>query len=563
MLRPRPPLRRLLVTHRGVSVDEAVFPRHLRPLAALLSIYIASVVFVAAHGPRPMVDEWIYIESARQFAESGNLVLSPISFTTGIFEALYGGAVIWVLGESLVALVISTALLAALAGVALWDLLTRSAISKDFAVTVVGGFLFAAVHYGLTATYMTDAHAISLGVISAALLSRGVDESQVRPFWLLFGSIVASAAYLSRPGTIGVLLGVVVVAVVRREWSALVWSLPVPIATVATHLAGRVLGTIPAVRSDVVERLALPSAATMRDVVIAAAITIGIWLIPLVPAVAGSIRRTWHSSQNLRVALLISLGISLLGLTASPGLPLVGNWLNRTGLFPIDQSTVGTRPLLVDWPTYLVIALFAILIAVVALARTVSSRKKPILRSAELGLWGSACVSILLVVLTQVAAWGSILDRYLVVLLPAVLFSVTVRTLGETSALLRRWCASILGVVAVLCTVLAVDGMSLQSAIFQTAEHAVGQAIEVEELDGGAAWTGSKFGIDMTPADIVPVDDRHWWRGRFAPGLDPRYVVAINPAITRCMLHKVNVDSLIGADSKVVLVDTTCLEADA
>lgn len=526
-------------------------------LTILIASYLASVAVVATQGARPMVDEWIYIDAARQFAETGQLDVAPIAFALTIFEAVFGGVILWVSGGSLITLVMATAVLASVAGVALWDLLTRSGVRASLALLVVGAFLFSSVFYALTTTYMTDTHAVSLMVIAAALFSRGIDEGPYLRSWLVAGSIVAATGYLSRPGAIGVVAGVTIVAAVRRQWSAIVWALAAPLVILVAHLVGQSMGILPTLRSDITERLMIPSSSTWVHVLFLSAMYVGIWLIPLGLQIGNRIMDRGRP-RLARISILIWAVVIVGTLAAARNLPMAGNWLNRTGMFPIDESTVGSRPLLVDWPSYLLFAVIAVLIAVCAFVAIFASRDKPELRSAEIGLWVGGCLSLSLVVFTQVAVWGRILDRYLIVLLPAVLFSLAVRGLNQKRTLFQRSSWLVLGVIASLTVFLAIDGTRVQRAVFMSAEAAQLDGIAPEEIDGGAAWTGTMFGLDMEPDEAVRVEGEEWWRGTFAPGLSPRYVVMVNPDEEPCVTHVHPVRTFLGNDSRVGLVDTEC-----
>lgn len=503
-----------------------------------------------------MVDEWLYIDAAQEFSKTGRLDIAAISFAPAIFEAVFGGAVLTVTGGSMAALVVATAFLAALAGASLWDLLTRSGVAPALTLLTVGAFLFAGVFYGLSTTYMTDAHALSLVIISAALYSRGIDEVGEGHWWLLGGSIAAVLAYSSRPGSIAVVVGVAVVAASRRQWASLAWSIGLPAVLVCVHLVGQWWGFLPPPRSDLLDRVRIPSWSTLRDAIFVVILSVGIWLLPLVGVIGGSIVRRVREGSVMPQLIWGSLALIFLLLVGD--IPEVGNWINRTGMFPIDESTAGTRSLLVGQSAYVAIVVVGSMLSVAAFASVVGGRIHVRLRSAEIGLWAAACCSLVLVGFTQVAAWERLLDRYAVVLLPAVLFTFAVRGSGGEALRFQRLGFAILAITASVTVILAIDGARLQNAIFLEAESAVDLGIDEEAVDGGAAWTGITFGSQMEPEDIVFRNAPDWWRTVFAPGIEPRYVVTMNPKVGRCVIASREIQTMIGPDSRVGLVDTSC-----
>lgn len=532
--------------------------RHLTgwALPVLIAVYLATIALVAICGTHPISDDWMYIDAAQTFAETGRVAVSAASVPIAIFEAVFGGIALWIFGGGATTLSFASATLAVVAAVGLHDLLVRSNLAPRIAILITGAFLFSSLFYGLSTTFMTDGHAVSLVVISAALFSRGIDGDPSQRLWLVAGSIAAAAAYLSRPGSLAVVVGVIVVAGARRRWSDLAWALAVPTFAVVTHLVVQQLGGGPTARAQVLERLSPPTPSTVVDLVLMVAIHAGIWLLPVAPMLAGALYR-WRAQRIVRT-LFFGTSLGIVSALLLSGAPFLGDWLNPWGLFPIDASMMGSRPPLLGPATYRVMVLIAVVVTAAAVALAFARHSKPRLRAAEIGLWGAATLSALLSLVSLVANSGTMLDRYLVLFLPAVLFSAAVRCLSSAPAPILGLSLALFGLVALISVLLTVDAMRLQDAVFETADAAVAWGIPAQEIDGGAAWTGTQFGPMIEADQVVLPGGPHWWREMYADGLEPRYVVTLNPPDATCVASVVEVPAFIGPDQRVALVDELC-----
>ena len=85
----------------------------------------------------------MYVDAATRFAQTGTIDISALSVPVAIFESVFGGVVVLLFGSSVAALGLGSAFLAAVAGIALYDILRRGGLEQVSAALVTGVFLFA------------------------------------------------------------------------------------------------------------------------------------------------------------------------------------------------------------------------------------------------------------------------------------------------------------------------------------------------------------------------------------------------------------------------------------
>jgi hypothetical protein len=300
----------------------------------------------------------------------------------------------------------------------------------------------------------------------------------------------------------------------------------------------------------------IPSLDTLTNIALVILINTGIWLIPLVPLIFAAVLRR-RTVRSVRVWIL-GLAIAFTLLFLVNGLPPIGDWLNASGMFPVDTSVVGIRSALLVSPWIQIVALVCIVTSAVSIGLVAGSPHTSPLSSTEIGLWAFAVGSIALSSISLVATSGTMLDRYVVVLLPAVLVSVSIRGLLPEPMKYRAAGFATLGLVAILGVILALDGIRVQNAVFATADSAVAKGIPADDIDGGAAWTGTMLGNLVPPDYVVLPDGPYWWRETFAVSLEPRFVVALTPQDGACVESITTVTRIVGPDQPVLLLDTHC-----
>ena len=506
---------------------------------------------MVANGTVPVVDEWIYIQAAREFAANLRVEISLLSLAVAIFDTLYGGLAVAIVGPSFSTFTVASSVLAGMAGVAFYGMLRNLDVGPNVAGIAVGALMMGFLPFAMNTTFMTDGHAVSLTILSASIIARSGMRSGAPTAWLLLAGALAGFAYLSRPGAIAVILGAVWVLTQRREWKRVFAASIVPAAVLAFHLLSA--PALAGARAQVVERMSLP---TLNELGHAAQLTLihaGLVVVPLAPLV---VRHLWRRRTMIVWSWFLAVTSVSLSLFLIP--IRIGDWLTSAGIFPLDSATVGTRPALLE-PGLAPLMLFVIgLVGLVALLHIFASpsHHRPV--AVEVALWSAAIASLILNLSSLVPTGGVLLDRYLLPVLPATIFSVATRLPGNAANVATAVSVALLGVVAILSTALTLDGYRAQSAVFRLAQDRIEAGLAYDELDGGAAWTGLHLGKSVTDDDVVLPLGPVWWRKTFANDLEPRFTVVIGNTPSQCTLDSMLVDPIIGQDFLISVVDESC-----
>lgn len=528
--------------------------RRYWPAFGAVGAYLGANVAIIAAGVVPISDEWIYIRGARHFAATGSVELSPLSLPNAIFESIYGAIAVLLAGDSYATFSLASVVLAAGGGVAFYDLILRSGVPRSIAAAGTMAYLFGPLFFAINATFMTDGHAINLAVISAALLSRGIDSERPGVALILAGSAVAGLAYLSRPAAMAVIAGFGLVMALQRQWGALAALLPIPLVVVGWHWHWQLVEGIPTARRMVLESLAAPSLETVGRSAQLFIFQSGSWLLPIAPLVAAGLVAI---SDKITWRLPLLVGSVLSGLFVL-SMPRIGDWVNPTGVFPIDAGTVGARPELTESSALELLTMLVGLILVAAVILLIKARTGSRLPGAEAGLWAAGLASLVLTLLTVEATTGLMLDRYMLIFMPALLFSVMTRCFGHPPQWARASTAALVVVVGVFSVLLAEDGLRTQIGVFETAQAGLAAGIPQHEIDGGAAWTGLQLGHLVTSHEVkLPASGPLWWRELFAPGIDPKAVVVLGGPVSGCVIESTVIPRSVGPDVTIRLVSVS------
>jgi hypothetical protein len=217
---------------------------------------------------------------------------------------------------------------------------------------------------------------------------------------------------------------------------------------------------------------------------------------------------------------------------------------------------IGTRPSLA--PGIHTVAVPVVVAVIVACGLIVAGSAKRRLTTAEVSLLAMAAGSVGLTAMSLASSSGALLDRDVVVFLPAaILFTASRMPQLNRSAAISGLVVAML--VAALSIGLALDGRRLHGHVFDVASNLVDTGIaEAELLDAGASWVSVVHGPSVTADSVTLPDGATWWHDVFASGVDFRWVVSLNADIPGCEIDRVRHHALIGPDVEIVVTDTEC-----
>src|SRR5215216_3514669 len=177
----------------------------LRANWALLAVYVAfalAAIVVPTLTPVATTDDWAYARSAQILLDQARLTIFPVVAATAVFQIVWGALFGFIFGPTLGIFRLSTVMITALGGLALYGLCRDLGVSRERGALGVATFLFNPLVFVLAFTFMTDAHFMALLVIATWLYAKALEPElgleEVDGRMLVAGSGVAALAFLTR-----------------------------------------------------------------------------------------------------------------------------------------------------------------------------------------------------------------------------------------------------------------------------------------------------------------------------------------------------------------------------
>src|ERR687894_1630279 len=184
---------------RAVSLNRIV--TGARANWALLTVYVAfalAAVVVPTLAPVATTDDWAYARSAHILLDEARLTVFPVVAATSVFQIVWGAHFGFILEPTLGVFRLSTVVITALGGLALYGLCRDLGVARARGALGVATFLFNPLVFVLAFTFMTDAHFMALLVVATWLYAKALEPETVNGRLLVAGSGVAALAFLTR-----------------------------------------------------------------------------------------------------------------------------------------------------------------------------------------------------------------------------------------------------------------------------------------------------------------------------------------------------------------------------
>ena len=168
---------------------------------ALLAVYAAfalAAVVVPTLTPVATTDDWAYARSAQILLDQARLTIFPVVAATAVFQIVWGALFGFIFGPTLGIFRLSTVVITALGGLALYGLCRDLGVARGPGALGVATFLFNPLVFVLAFTFMTDAHFMALLVIATWLYAKALGPEEIDGRLLVTGSGVAALAFLTR-----------------------------------------------------------------------------------------------------------------------------------------------------------------------------------------------------------------------------------------------------------------------------------------------------------------------------------------------------------------------------
>jgi hypothetical protein len=516
-------------------------------LTAVLAVFVASMFIVNTRANVTMLDDWIYIHQAKEFALHLRLHVYDQTAANGIFDSIWGGVFGMVLGTQLWVFRFSTLVLALIGGIGAYALGRELGGSKNASACGAALVLFNPVYFSLSYSFMTDVHCIVPIILSAYAYVRSLRDDQSSGRWMLAGSALAAVAYLSRPQAALIPLAVVAFFVATRRLridraglATLLRLALVPGVVILVHRGWlRWVNGVPHDQANFVDEFGNEA---VRDLVkltwrlgVSELMYVGLFSVPIALGALGAIRgivrkmgrRAWIGFGLFAAALVI-----VVARYHSTGwrMPYLPEWFSQHGLGDIPLH--GVRTTLLDG-TALDLLVVASVVGILVLGLFAAQRLDDPATNArpQAALLVAFVVAMILGAIPpsvpfQFVEHAPSLDRYL---LPAITLGIVLGVWALQGVRLNRVLATAGLAVMVAFSISGTrDAIEMQSAIWDVGHYANSIGIRNNELDGGAAYTRHYVALHRKPVALAPGADNPWWVG-FDERTSARYAVSYSP----------------------------------
>lgn len=518
------------------------------PLALLIAGFASTSLVVPLLAPISIGDDWVYAKSVEILMSQGKIQLLDVSSAVNPFQTLWAGLFALLFGTHLGVFRLSTFALVIISAPAFYGVCRELGTVRPMALLGTALYLFNPIYFSLAYTFMSDAHFISLLVISLYFYLRGFQTDSTSS--IVVGSAIAACAFLVRQHGFFLPVGVMTYFLLARRLSFNVQSLRfaarvlgIPVVVAGAYLVwitaihgvpagGRTLFTY-FLEAPFAERIHLLWRMTFITLMY-----LGLFMIPLavsiVPRAVGLIKSL--SAKGL-AWIGVCLAILLGGLVDFAGqgrlMPYIPDGLNRHGIGPSDM--IGGRPPIVDTRTLII---FTVIVAMSSVALVISVAATPEPKN-EGNVGGGLLLSIAswqALALYVVSHWFRkfppdhpiiSVDRYVIVLLPFAIWFCLGRMRKLTLPAGAAWV--VVALIAGFSAAGTRDFLVFHRSVWELAALVGEAGIPKTKLDAGAAWDGYNVSDGSYFERETKTPNPPPWIPMFAPDIDSTYLISTTP----------------------------------
>lgn len=484
-------------------------------MATVLVAFLASIFVVPTMASAVVWDEWIYVRSVESLVMDGQFRVPDFSGATLLFQTLWGSLFAKTLGMSFGALRLSTVVLVLISGLALYGLLRDLKIRPSLSALGTALFLFNPLSFVLSFTFMTDAPATALMVISTFFYVRAIRDTPTSGWLRALGGLFSLLAFLVRPQ--GILISVVaalhLLLIKRSKLTPVLQALGVPIVGVAAFVAWLVLvNGVPGQQTIFAQTLTKSAhkAPLLAWHVVASGITYsGLFLFPL--AAAGIVllfRRPFPSPWGwvlIGTCVLTSAWVLAWWLPRGESMPFGESWLTLSGPGP-PETRIG-RPAIFgnSFRIWLTIgsSLAAILITFhLGRPKRSTDRSGP----RKIALIALLMLSQMIAVILPSSYFEGAHDRYFLPILPLLIPLALWKMSDIGTAELIAW--PLVGVMTLFAVAGTRDFLTFERETWRLAEQTTADGVSYQQLSVGPGW--DCYHLAGT-AQTRPSPGQQWW----------------------------------------------------
>ncbi len=449
-------------------------------LVLLATLFLVQFLVISPFGEFPLNDDWVHVEMAQHWAESGSFRLNPYTGPLLYAQLVYGAGLIKVFGFSFTLLRFST--LALMAGLVfgIFFLLKKYTKNESLAFFATLVLWLNPIIYSMSFTFMSDVPALAFLFLGIAAFYHGSEKNRVAWFWV--GAISTVIGFFIRQTTILLLPAMGLMTLVRapqrkiKYWTAIIIPGLVAVAIYHWLKTHNLLG----------EGVTYHEIESKKELIkhaiwwtIYTALYVGLFLLPL----------TTSLIKKTSVWLYTIFGTFGLGLVSwmyyhkKELFPYVLNTINQQGLGPMTDTLVGKYvPLFPTWVWLLTSAAAGIGLGFLFVSLWQVIKNKSFYTSTH------AFFLIFALIFTGPILIFTGFDRYFIAL---VLAGVLLLAL-ENPRVKIQWASWILlGIMAFYTlsqTQFYMNWNRVRAELVQTAINKYGA--QIDTLDSGYEWTG-------------------------------------------------------------------------
>jgi 4-amino-4-deoxy-L-arabinose transferase-like glycosyltransferase len=519
------------------------------PITLVLLAFAVAAVVVPTLAPVATTDDWAYARSAQILLDEARLTIFPVVAATAVFPIVWGALFGFIFGPELGIFRLSTVVITALGGLALYALCRDLGVARARGALGVATFLFNPLVFVLAFTFMTDAHFMALLVIATWLYAKALEPETIDGRLLVAGSGVAALAFLTRQQGALIVPAVVVFLLLSRRLRfdrasllVLVQLLALPLlAAAGYYLWLRYGNDVPQVQAtffrEILEEGWSGTWWLLRRLTVVELMYLGLFTLPLMgaalPGSRGIVRSISSRGWILFAAWQAILLIGVTALWAGGALmPYIGQFAGSGGLGAPDVR--GSRPILLGpeiRAALTVVCLIASVLLALIAARAVGA--PPSRERERAGLVLSIGLGQVLGVMPpsyHYIGWAAgSLDRYLLPLVPLTIALALWALPGVRISLPLGWI--VVAALALFSVAGTRDYLVFMREVWAMGEEATAAGVPLDRLDAGSAWDGYhlyEYGLEQRIRSRTPKGGP-WWVYFYAPATDSAYVVASKP----------------------------------
>ena len=508
-------------------------------------------------------DDWSYLLTQFDFAESDSFVLNNWAVTMLIGQTIAAAPVVAIFGQSIAALQGFVAVLSFLALVAAY-LAIRTAASSRLALFAVGILAVSPVFGPSVVSFMTDVPALLFLSLSLLAGIHAVGGSQPRWFYLGLSGILGLVAFTFRDYAIISFVTVVMVGIFRvKDSRSRLWLVA------ALAAVGGAAVILYAWRHSLPDDLRLDGWPVDFSVQLVARglLTVSLLAAPALAAIAW-----WRLKQpGQRISILHVVFVLLIAAAATvvAGFELLGNVIHPYGsTWLLSGSGIRLWPL---WVNRAIVALavvcFALavylawwLVAGIARPRISAGRGWMRREPAQAVIVIFPLLLLLAHCLATITLGTWFIDRYFILLLPFLAAALLIAG-QERGVLVGRRLTVIPAVVLLIYTAWGLHVVDFDARFdgsrWQIGEDLVASGYAPQDIDAGMQWVSyhvSEIGLGAQQVPTRP--GRPWWTERYPDQRVCATVVAVDREqdVPVDALDVRSVESLFGIDYFLVAV---------